>query len=103
MVHAARVTRLLREWSRLHPTGQRTPAVGGSRSSSGAVRRYGGRVSQPGRALLAHGPPEEDTSLFRRSKTAEPPTPAVVVKDGGKGRPTPTRKEAQAAAKARAR
>jgi hypothetical protein len=40
--------------------------------------------------------------LFRRSKTAEAP-PSVALKDGGKGRATPTRKEAQAAAKARAR
>jgi hypothetical protein len=44
-------------------------------------------------------------SLFRRSKTETDPsaTPEATTKEGGKGRPTPTRKEAQAAAKARAK
>jgi Protein of unknown function (DUF3043) len=42
-------------------------------------------------------------SLFRRSKTADAPTTTIPVKEGGKGRRTPTRAEAQAAAKARAR
>ena len=42
--------------------------------------------------------------MFRRSKTAEAPSPsASTLKEGGKGRPTPTRREAQAAAKARAK
>jgi hypothetical protein len=41
--------------------------------------------------------------LFRRSKTAEPAATAATVKPGGKGRPTPSRKEAQTAARARAR
>jgi hypothetical protein len=42
--------------------------------------------------------------LFRRTKqTAEATTAADPVKEGGKGRPTPTRKEAEAAAKARAK
>ena len=41
--------------------------------------------------------------MFRRSKTAEPAAPAATDKVGGKGRPTPTRKEAQAAAKAMAK
>jgi hypothetical protein len=48
------------------------------------------------------GPDWKTPPLFRRTKpdqTAEP----VVTKEGGKGRPTPTRKEAQAAAKARAK
>ncbi len=40
--------------------------------------------------------------MFRR-KSEEPPAQTVIAKDGGKGRPTPTRKEAQAAAKARAK
>ena len=40
--------------------------------------------------------------MFRRSKPAE--TPATTTeKPGGKGRPTPSRKEAQAASRARAR
>ncbi len=41
--------------------------------------------------------------MFRRSKTVEEPSASTVVKEGGKGRPTPSRKEAQAAARARAR
>jgi hypothetical protein len=41
-------------------------------------------------------------SVFRRSKTAEPAATAPV-KEGGKGRPTPTRREAEAARKARAK
>jgi len=40
--------------------------------------------------------------VFRRSKTADASV-ETDVKVGGKGRPTPTRKEAQEAAKARAR
>jgi hypothetical protein len=42
------------------------------------------------------------SALFRRTDKSEPATEAVV-KEGGKGRPTPTRKDAQAAAKERAR
>lgn len=45
---------------------------------------------------------EETSPLFRRSKTAAPVT-AQTVKEGGKGRPTPSRRDAQAAARARAR
>jgi hypothetical protein len=42
--------------------------------------------------------------LFRRSKTAETTsTSATVVREGAKGRPTPSRREAEAAAKARAK
>ena len=41
--------------------------------------------------------------MFRRSKTAEPAATSAQDKLGGKGRPTPTRKEAQAAAKAMAK
>ena len=41
--------------------------------------------------------------MFRRSKIAEPAAPAATDKLGGKGRPTPTRKEAQATAKAMAK
>ena len=42
--------------------------------------------------------------MFRRSKSDEPAaTTTAPVKEGGKGRPTPTRKEAEAARKARAR
>jgi hypothetical protein len=40
--------------------------------------------------------------VFRRTKTVET-APPVVAKPGGKGRPTPSRREAEAAAKARAR
>ena len=40
--------------------------------------------------------------MFRRTKTPEPAQP-TVVKEGGKGRPTPSRKEAEAARKARAK
>lgn len=41
--------------------------------------------------------------MFRRSKT-EPATPSAhVTKEGGKGRPTPTRREAEEAAKLRAK
>lgn len=39
--------------------------------------------------------------MFRRTKTTA--APAHEVKEGGKGRPTPSRKEAEAAAKARAK
>ena len=41
--------------------------------------------------------------MFRRSKTAEAPATPETAKVGGKGRPTPSRKEAQAAARARAK
>ena len=41
--------------------------------------------------------------MFRRSKAAEAPTTPTTLKEGGKGRPTPSRREAQAAAKARAK
>jgi len=41
--------------------------------------------------------------LFRRSKSDIEITPVAPVKDGGKGRPTPSRKEAQALAKERAK
>jgi len=40
--------------------------------------------------------------LFRRNKSASS-VPSTPVKEGGKGRPTPTRAEAQAAARARAK
>ena len=40
--------------------------------------------------------------MFRRTKS-EPTDPQVVTKPGGKGRPTPSRREAEAAAKARAK
>jgi len=42
--------------------------------------------------------------LFGRSKSQDvPPTASVIQEPGRKGRPTPTRKEAEAAAKARAK
>jgi hypothetical protein len=41
--------------------------------------------------------------LFGRTKKESPAAGAAPVKEGGKGRPTPTRKEAQAAARERAR
>jgi hypothetical protein len=42
--------------------------------------------------------------LFRRSKTAESTSvTGTVVREGAKGRPTPSRREAEAAAKARAK
>lgn len=41
--------------------------------------------------------------MFGRNKSQAPADSAVVDKPGGKGRPTPSRKEAQAAAKARAK
>ncbi len=41
--------------------------------------------------------------MFGRSKSETPAVDTAPVKPGGKGRPTPTRKEAQAAAKARAK
>lgn len=45
--------------------------------------------------------------MFRRTKSedtaAQPTADTVTVKDGGKGRPTPTRREAEAAAKLRAK
>ena len=40
--------------------------------------------------------------MFRRNKSEES-DPAAPVKEGGKGRPTPTRKEAEAAARERAK
>jgi hypothetical protein len=42
------------------------------------------------------------TTVFRRTSKQQP-EPVQVEKPGGKGRPTPTRKKAQAAAKERAR
>jgi hypothetical protein len=41
--------------------------------------------------------------LFRRSKTEESAADAAPVKEGGKGRPTPKRKEAEQAARERAK
>ena len=41
--------------------------------------------------------------MFKRTKSPAEPEKPVVAKPGGKGRPTPTRKEAEAAAKARNR
>ena len=41
--------------------------------------------------------------VFRRSKSEPAPTDQQSLKPGGKGRPTPTRKEAEAAAKARSK
>ncbi len=41
--------------------------------------------------------------MFRRSKTETPAPESTPAKAGGKGRPTPTRKEAEAANKARAK
>jgi TRAP-type uncharacterized transport system fused permease subunit len=41
--------------------------------------------------------------LFRRTKSAETTAPVVDPKPGGKGRPTPSRREAEAARKARAK
>jgi len=41
--------------------------------------------------------------LFRRTKSEDTATETDAVKDGGKGRPTPTRREAEAAAKLRAK
>jgi hypothetical protein len=41
--------------------------------------------------------------LFRRTKSEETTAATPVEKEGGKGRPTPTRREAEAAAKARAK
>jgi len=41
--------------------------------------------------------------VFRRTKQDQPAAQTVVAKEGGKGRPTPTRKEAEAARKARAK
>ncbi len=49
------------------------------------------------------GPDWETSPLFRRTKPEQPAGQTTVTKEGGKGRPTPTRKEAQAAAKARAK
>ena len=46
--------------------------------------------------------PVESHHVFRRTKPAETAPQTTVVKDGGKGRPTPSRREAQAAARARA-
>ncbi len=41
--------------------------------------------------------------MFRRNKTDASAEPAAPVKEGGKGRPTPKRKEAEAAARERAK
>ena len=41
--------------------------------------------------------------MFRRSKTAEATVTTSTVKEGGKGRPTPSRREAEAARRARAK
>jgi hypothetical protein len=49
------------------------------------------------------GPDWKTPPLFRRTKPEQTAGQTTVTKEGGKGRPTPTRKEAQAAAKARAK
>jgi hypothetical protein len=41
--------------------------------------------------------------LFRRTKTDDTATTTTPVKEGGKGRPTPSRREAEAAARQRAK
>ncbi len=41
--------------------------------------------------------------MFRRTKSAETTAPVIDPKPGGKGRPTPSRREAEAARKARAK
>lgn len=41
--------------------------------------------------------------MFRRTKSEDTATDTVTVKEGGKGHPTPTRREAEAAAKLRAK
>jgi hypothetical protein len=41
--------------------------------------------------------------VFRRTKSANALADTAVVKEGGKGRPTPTRRQAEAAAKSRAK
>jgi hypothetical protein len=41
--------------------------------------------------------------LFRRSKTAEAAVTTTPLKEGGKGRPTPSRREAEAARRAKAK
>src|SRR4051794_35454317 len=51
----------------------------------------------------ARSVPRKPPPLFRRSKPAETSSTQTTLKEGGKGRPTPTRREAQAAAKARAK
>jgi hypothetical protein len=47
--------------------------------------------------------PSKAHSVFRRTKSEETTTQTSVVKEGGKGRPTPSRRDAEAAAKARAK
>ena len=50
-----------------------------------------------------HPPPEEVSPLFGRSKTQDATLVTAPGKEGGKGRPTPSRREAEAARKARAK
>jgi hypothetical protein len=48
-------------------------------------------------------PPEQRQQLFGRTRNQPSTADVTPVKEGGKGRPTPTRKEAEAAARERAR
>lgn len=63
----------------------------------------GGAPATAPTRLVANPDADEDPLFGRKQQTTIERAPEAPVREGGKGRPTPTRKEAQAAARERAK